>query len=592
MNDIMNFKIISTCLLVLFSSTFLRAKDVKERDPSLVSFSKVSNLNNSHLFNETPVEIGTSNSGGRLKLVDFNKDGWLDIIEGSGWITLSDGNGTFLDPIKLAYSGGALEVGDFDNDGFVDIFFGRWLKNDIVLFGDENYSFKRTMEVLSKGKDKAAFAFDYDKDGDLDLYLAHNHATPGKLLTNKGDGNFTITSSHGSIGWQVYGSDLNSDGQVELVSVGHSRAWTVNYDGSLSAMPGASFYSLGSFLPTPTELISVFGDIDGDGDTDVVISEEGSRGCAAFLNTDGKGNFVLGSKFALGMAPSLQHDGRPPNQLIDLGDLDNDGDLDVCFVANGKAYFFMNDGGANFDLLDYVVPLQSSDRFQLGDMDNDGDLDLVFNGGARPRYFLRNLIDQISNRPTPPPAPGTGGLSPPDPDYKDTIAELKRLLAEKEKKLAHCETEMAAKEKQIGDLTSTNAKLQGDVKSLNGKVTALETEVAALKTDNEGLKEQIQHLREDNQNISNELTVANNHLEEAIRVAETPFINGWVYDPVRGWLFTDAEHFPLVYTHKTDTWHYYELGSSEPRYFYNYTSQEWVAWDAIPVKTNQVVANR
>ena len=153
------------------------------------------------------------------------------------------------------------------------------------------------------------------------------------------------------------------------------------------------------------------------------------------------------------------------------------------------------------------------------------------------------------DRPTPPPAPGTGGLTPPDPDYKDTIAELKRLLAEKDKKLAHCETEMAAKQKQIGELTSTNAKLQGEVKSLNGKVTALETEVAALKTDNDELKGKIQNLREDNQNISHELTVTNEHLEEAIQVAETPFINGWVYDPVRGWLFTDAEHFPLVYTH-------------------------------------------
>jgi len=195
------------------------------------------------------------------------------------------------------------------------------------------------------------------------------------------------------------------------------------------------------------------------------------------------------------------------------------------------------------------------------------------------------------DRPTPPPAPGTGGLTPPDPDYKDTIAELKRLLAEKDKKLAHCETEMAAKEKQIGELTSTNAKLQGEVKSLNGKVTGLEQEVATLKSDNEGLKGQIQNLREDNQNISHELSVTNEHLEEAIQVAETPFINGWVYDPVRGWLFTDVEHFPLVYTHNDQSWNYYELGSSEPRYFYNYTSHEWVAWDAIPVESDQVVAN-
>ena len=194
------------------------------------------------------------------------------------------------------------------------------------------------------------------------------------------------------------------------------------------------------------------------------------------------------------------------------------------------------------------------------------------------------------DRDSPPPPPATAPGTPPDPDYKDTIAELKRLLAEKDKKLAHCENEMDAKKKEIGELTSENAKLQGEVKSLNGKVTGLETEVATLKTDNEGLKGQIQNLREDNQNISYELTVINEHLEEAIKVAETPFINGWVYDPVRGWIFTDAEHFPLVYTHNDESWNYYELGSSDPRYFFNYTTQEWVAWDTVPQEVEQTVA--
>jgi len=189
-----------------------------------------------------------------------------------------------------------------------------------------------------------------------------------------------------------------------------------------------------------------------------------------------------------------------------------------------------------------------------------------------------------------PKAPQTAPGTPPDPDYKDTIAELKRLLAEKDKKLAHCETEMVAKEKQTGELISINEKLQGEVKSLNGKVNGLETDVTTLKNDNEGLKGQIQNLREDNQNISYELTVTNEHLEEAITVAETPFINGWVYDPARGWIFTDAEHFPLVYTHNDESWNYYELGSSDPRYFFNYTTQEWVAWDTVPQEVEQTVA--
>jgi cell division protein FtsB len=188
-------------------------------------------------------------------------------------------------------------------------------------------------------------------------------------------------------------------------------------------------------------------------------------------------------------------------------------------------------------------------------------------------------------------APDEGPGGPPAADYLETIAQKSEELRKQANQLHKANEEIAENKKEISLLSSENVKLQGEVKSLNGKVTALETEVTALKTDNEGLKEQIQNLREDNQNISYELTVTTEHLEKAIQVAETPFINGWVYDPVRGWLFTDAEHFPLVYTHNDQSWNYYELGSSQPRYFFNYKSQEWVAWDAIPVESDQVVAN-
>ena len=131
-----------------------------------------------------------------------------------------------------------------------------------------------------------------------------------------------------------------------------------------------------------------------------------------------------------------------------------------------------------------------------------------------------------------------------------------------------------------------------EIETLQGIVSGLEKQVTSLESNNEELKDQIQNLREENQNISYELTVTTEHLEKAIHAAETPFINGWVYDPELGWLFTDADHFPLVYTHKDETWHYYELGSSNPRYFFNYKTQEWVAWDPILRENEQVIVKK
>ena len=187
-------------------------------------------------------------------------------------------------------------------------------------------------------------------------------------------------------------------------------------------------------------------------------------------------------------------------------------------------------------------------------------------------------------------APEKGPGAPPAPDYLETIAQKSEEIRKQANELKNANEEIAAKKKEIGNLTSENAKLQGEVKSLTGNVNGLENEVAALKSDNQGLQEQVRNLRQDNQNLGHDLATTTENLKEAVRMAETPFINGWVYDPQRGWIFTDAEHFPLVYTYNDQSWNYYELGSSNPRYFYNYTTEEWVAWDVVPSENQQVAA--
>jgi len=62
-------------------------------------------------------------------------------------------------------------------------------------------------------------------------------------------------------------------------------------------------------------------------------------------------------------------------------------------------------------------------------------------------------------------------------------------------------------------------------------------------------------------------------------VANTPFVNGWIYDEKHGWLFTTQEFYPLIYSNKHSSWFYYELGSHSPRMFYSYKTKEWENWD-------------
>lgn len=179
-------------------------------------------------------------------------------------------------------------------------------------------------------------------------------------------------------------------------------------------------------------------------------------------------------------------------------------------------------------------------------------------------------------------APSDGPGAPPAPDYVSTVTELTERVEELTALVEANNREKARRSGQIHELNATNAALTAQVDELNAKLSASEEKITALQSEKEGLVSQVKNLGEDKQNLEYNLSVSNGHLEEAIRVAETPMINGWIYDPVQGWLFTDADTYPLVYGETAQGWFYYEIGSSAPRLFFNYTTQQWEAWDSIP----------
>ncbi|MGL1937358.1 MAG: S8 family serine peptidase, partial [Fibrobacterales bacterium] len=114
------------------------------------------------------------------------------------------------------------------------------------------------------------------------------------------------------------------------------------------------------------------GDIDGDGDMDI-ITQTGYRGHGNelfWLENDGNFNFT-------------RHDLNGPNMLnnIKLMDFDNDGDLDLTaksdFYTDPLIDIFINDGSGNFVEHQYFTG--SSADMQILDYNNDGFLDFVGN---------------------------------------------------------------------------------------------------------------------------------------------------------------------------------------------------------------------
>lgn len=143
--------------------------------------------------------------------------------------------------------------------------------------------------------------------------------------------------------------------------------------------------------PTLSEYTNQFtiGDIDNDGDLDLILANgRGFGGMQGILPqriyiNDGTGVFSDESSTRLNFSGWARG--------VELGDIDDDGDLDMIFCQdyNMLPRLFENNGSGFFS---DVTPTQlpntslSCSRAQFGDLDNDGDLDLYLNNGGTSRF--------------------------------------------------------------------------------------------------------------------------------------------------------------------------------------------------------------
>ncbi len=124
------------------------------------------------------------------------------------------------------------------------------------------------------------------------------------------------------------------------------------------------------------------GDVDGDGDLDLVLAKEFAPN--ALLRNEG-GRFVLDSA-AIPAAPEDSEDAV-------LADFDGDGDLDLVFPSEDTANneYYLNDGRGRFAASPHALPAKTNSNAAVaGDIDGDGDLDLILSRNTARELVLLN----------------------------------------------------------------------------------------------------------------------------------------------------------------------------------------------------------
>lgn len=357
---------------------------------------------------------------GSLDWGDHDGDGDLDLL-----MTGTDGvasrtylyanNAGSLSPVSVGLvdvEWSSAEWGDYDGDGDLDLAIAGLNNSGAAsrIYRNDGGNVFTDIGAGLPGVWAGCLAWgDYDNDGDLDLLLTgmqENTIRIARIYRND-DGTFsqapyTLTGViHGDADW----GDYDGDGDLDLVLSGNNGAYTTT---TIYINQVADFFR---FLQAPVSLPGVesmdgslgWGDYDADGDLDLVISgwDESTRHLAIFRNDNGDFYDIDAN------LPGIS------SGAVAWGDYDNDGDLDLLaagYWANGTtghSAIYRNDEGVFVDA-QAGLPGRYYTAVAWADIDNDGDLDITISGSTSGFNSFTNQFRSEGATPDTPPAVPSG----------------------------------------------------------------------------------------------------------------------------------------------------------------------------------------
>jgi len=307
-----------------------------------------------------------------VAVADFNGDGNLDLaVANSGSndvsILLGNGDGTFqrAKNYQVGRNPSSIAVGDFNRDGKEDlavVLFGDpagFVSSVTVLLGEGDGTFQPSWNVTIDGSATSVAAEDFDRDGKFDLAVgSFNQVT---VFKGNGDGTFQpgIGYSLQFPANSIAVGDLNGDrrpdivvatGRLEAISSSLYSAGAVSIligNGDGTFQPAVN-YSVADPEGNQEALSVTLGDFNGDGKVDLVVATEffvhkefqklASSASVGLLFGNGDGTFQ----------PMVSVDAVGSALVVNSGDLNGDGNLDLAWVVGSTLSVLLGNGDGSF----------------------------------------------------------------------------------------------------------------------------------------------------------------------------------------------------------------------------------------------------
>ncbi|EPR70754.1 hypothetical protein ADIWIN_3401 [Winogradskyella psychrotolerans RS-3] len=351
------------------------------------------NINNGSSFSAGTVINSTSRN--ELHISDIDGDGDEDIFSSTNTSVVWQENlgfGNFsqeniisdnLNMVKSIYTV------DFDSDNDLDLLVAAYDDNKLIWFENlDGLGDFGVEQIISSNVSKpiSVFADDFDGDSDIDVLLGSFNISLNSVEwyeNTDSQGSFSeakyITKSAGQDVNSVIAVDIDGDFDLDLVSTSYRiTGWYENQDGLGDFATQKFITSRGSTSINQSSIISA-GDIDGDGDNDLVLVSTLQSNTAYsqifwIENIDGLGSFEVEHL----VSPAMTN----TNSSVNLSDIDGDGDLDIAYTSFNEGGWFENlDGAGNFANTDTNIFISDyASSLLLVDLDDDGDMDAVSSG--------------------------------------------------------------------------------------------------------------------------------------------------------------------------------------------------------------------